>query len=81
MATATKPKRKSKPRPKSARNEHKPRFWSYEKDYDKFRGEYIATDGDRILAHGVDARVVLKVARQYAENPTLEMVIPLRGLY
>lgn len=74
MATATKAKDKSKSRPKAVRRRRPPKFWSYEKDFDKFRGEYIAFEGDHIVAHGPDARVVLDAARKLVSRPILQLV-------
>jgi hypothetical protein len=47
----------------------------YPEERDRFRGEYIAHDGRRILAHGKDAREVLREARKHAAEPVLQQVI------
>lgn len=76
MPTTTKTEPKAR---KRKRTIPLPQFWSYTEDRTKFRGQYIAIDGDRILAHGADARVVLATARKYSANPILEKVLPLRS--
>lgn len=47
----------------------------YPEERDRFRGEYIAHDGQRILAHGKDAREVLREARQHVEEPVLQQIL------
>ncbi len=72
MPTATKAKPRARKRVSHNRNQAQ--FWSYVKDWTKFRGEYIAFEGDRIVAHGSDAGVVLKQARLLAADPILQLV-------
>lgn len=67
-------KRQASRRKRVSRAKPRPKFWSYEKDWAKFRGQYIASDGDRILAYGPDASVVLAQGRNFARNPILWLV-------
>lgn len=51
------------PMPPPAYNTHeRERAW-IEQNRDEYLGQWVALDGDRLLAHGVDARAVYQAAR------------------
>lgn len=52
------------------------RAW-IEQNRDEYSGQWVALDGDRLLAHGSDARAVYLAAREAgARAPFLERVAP-----
>ena len=48
--------------------------FKYPEDRMKFKGEYIAYVGDRIIANGKDLREVLQKAKNYSDKPIIDKV-------
>lgn len=42
----------------------------------EYRGEWVALDGDRLLAHGTNAKEVFASAREIVSDPLFEFIAP-----